>query len=136
MVSNSIITTSIRVLVVDDSAFLIKHVIHVLEDDPKIQIVGQCSDGDEVCPFLSLNKVDIILMDISMERMNGDVATREVKKLFPNVKVIAYSSHHHETYRVHMINCGVKGYVFKSTNLKTVIEIIKSVHSNGDFKFL
>lgn len=120
----------IRVLIVDDSAFLRELVMNVLNDDHQIEVVGLCEDGDEVCPMLSQVNADVVLMDIEMQRMNGDIATKEVLKYFPNVKVIAYSSHHVESYRLRMIQCGVKGYVNKSTPISQVVNIIKSVHSS------
>jgi len=124
-----------KVLVVDDSEFIRNLVVNVLKGDHELEIVGQCADGDEVCPFLSKNKVDVILMDIDMERMNGDVATQEVMKHYPKTKVIAFSAHQSEGYRVRMIQCGVKGFVYKSTDLKTVANIIKYVHGTKAIEF-
>lgn len=126
---------TIKVLVVDDSEFIRSLVVNVLNDDRELEIVGQCADGDEVCPFLSKSKVDVILMDIDMERMNGDLATQEVVKHYPKTKVVAFSAHQSEGYRVRMIQCGVKGFVYKSTDLKTVANIIKYVHGTKPIEF-
>lgn len=124
-----------KLLIVDDSEFIRSLVIKILKRDEELEIVGQCEDGDQVCPFLSKNEVDVILMDIEMERMNGDAATQEVVKHYPKTKVVAFSAHQSEGYRVRMIQCGVKGFVYKSTDLKTVANIIKYVHGTKSIEF-
>jgi DNA-binding NarL/FixJ family response regulator len=118
----------IKLLIVDDSDFLRKLTVAVLSDDIEIEVVGECTDGDEVCGFLESNYVDVILMDIQMKRMNGDEATLLITQKYPDVKIIAYTTVIDNNERNHLINCGIKGYISKSTELFKVSQVIKSVH--------
>ncbi len=118
----------IKLLIVDDSEFLRNLTSAVLSDDPDIEVVGECTDGDEVCDFLSANHVNLILMDVQMKRMNGDEAALKVIQHYPAIKIIAYTTIIDSKERNHLVNCGIKGYISKSTELFKVSEMIKSVY--------
>jgi len=118
----------INLLIVDDSKFIRELVGDFLSEDKQINVVGYCGDGDEVFEFLLNNDVDVILMDYSMKRINGDLATEIVKLSFPHVNVIMFSSHHDEFYRNRSIEVGVSGYVYKSTDLNWIKMVIKYVN--------
>jgi len=119
--------SKVRLLIVDDSDFLRDFLKKGFCLDDEIVVVGECEDGDLVLDFLQKNSVNVILMDFSMKRMNGDVATKQVREFFPQVKIVGYSSHHEEVYRQRMIDSGAMGYVYKSTKIGQVANILKSV---------
>lgn len=81
----------IKALLVDDSAILRKSIKTILDNQPKIQVIGECKDGKEVIPFLQHLKPDVILMDYRMPIVNGIDATKQVKELFPDIKIIGFS---------------------------------------------
>lgn len=81
----------IKVLLVDDTAFVRKSIKLALDNQPEIQVVGECKDGTEVIPFLQHLKPDVILMDCCMPTLSGIETTKLVKDLFPEIKVIGFS---------------------------------------------
>lgn len=81
----------IKVLLVDDSAIIRKSIKTILDNQPEIQVIGECKDGKEVIPFLQHFKPDIILMDYRMPIVNGIEATKQVIELFPEIKIIGFS---------------------------------------------
>lgn len=123
----------IKLLIVDDSSFIRSFVITALANDKELSVVGAVADGDEVLSFVRRNAVDIILMDIGMKRMNGDIATVEVLKEYPQIKVVGFSSYKDQEVRNRMIECGASGYVFKSTPIRHVALVIKSVFDPSFF---
>lgn len=82
----------IKVLLVDDNAIVRESIKFVLDNTLEIQVVGECEDGKEVIPFLQHLKPDVILMDYCMPVLNGVKTTKLVKDLFPEIKVIGFSS--------------------------------------------
>ena len=85
-------TERIRVLIVDDSAVARKVLTHVLESDPRLQVVGTASNGDEAVEAVNQKKPDVVTMDYHMPKMNGLNATRKIMESHPLPIVIVSAS--------------------------------------------
>ena len=117
----------IKVLIVDDSAIIRKSFKELMKDYEQIDVIGECSDGNEVLDFLRSTKVDVILMDIKMKDMNGIEATKLVKEKYPMVKVIAFTMYDEEIFREKMIEAGASAYLLKETEIDEIIDTIQSI---------
>ena len=73
----------IKVLVVDDSRVARMLLVHLLESDPQIHVIGALDDGQATLDFLGGNKPDVVLMDIHMPRLDGFEATRRIMETQP-----------------------------------------------------
>ena len=76
-------TNPIKVLVVDDSAFMRKTITGLLSTDPGIQVIGEAADGLEAIEKVKALHPDIITMDIEMPRMNGLDALKTLMREMP-----------------------------------------------------
>src|SRR3990172_11642520 len=103
----------IRVLVVDDHAILRDGIRSILESQEDIIVVGEASNGEEALDFVSKVIPDIVLMDISMPKMNGLEATRLITEQFPQVKVLILTQHDNREYIAPALGAGASGYVLK-----------------------
>jgi two-component system chemotaxis response regulator CheB len=73
----------INVLVVDDSPVALQYLVHLLESDPQIRVIGTAADGHEAIEFVARTRPDVVLMDIHMPRLDGFEATRSIMQTTP-----------------------------------------------------
>lgn len=123
----------IRVLVVDDHAMLREGVCALLAQHSDVRVVGQASDGLEAVKQTLALQPDVVLMDISMPRMDGLQATREIKAQRPETRVLILTQYESKEYAVALLQAGVAGYILKKAGGAELVEAIRAVHSEGAF---
>ena len=118
----------IKVLIADDQAILADGLKSVLESCPDLQVVGTAKDGFEAVEQTARLSPDVVLMDIRMPNMNGVIATREIKRRFPDVKVLVLTTFDDSDYILSAINNGASGYLLKDTSSSALIDAIKNAY--------
>lgn len=103
-----------RVLVVDDHPLARKAVRTLLEDEPAFEIVGEAASGEEAVERMPVLKPDVVLMDLNLPRMGGLEATRRIKRLMPEVKVIVLSVSDSVQDLFSAVQAGAQGYLPKN----------------------
>lgn len=81
-----------RVLAVDDSSFIRRLVADIINSFEDFEVADSAKDGVEALELLSKNKYDVVVMDVEMPRLNGIETLKQVKKLYPNLPVIMFST--------------------------------------------
>jgi DNA-binding NarL/FixJ family response regulator len=99
------------VLIVDDHAIVRQGLRSVLTSDPELDVVAEAADGFEACQQAALHQPDVVIMDVSMPRLNGPDATRRVLAGSPASKVIALTMHDELAYVRELLHAGAQGYV-------------------------
>lgn len=122
-----------KLLIVDDHKIIRDGLRFMLNHEPGVTIAGECKDGSEVCPFLKENAVDIILMDIRMQNLNGIEATKLVVKDYPEVRVIALTMFNENKYIEEMLQAGASGYILKESGKAEVMAAIDAVARNENY---
>lgn len=120
----------LNLLIVDDNSIIRMSFKYLLNTIINLNVIGECSDGSEVIPFLKLNKnkVDIIFMDVIMKVVDGFEATRKVKEHNPKIKVIGLSSTDYREIVSKMMSCGADGFISKfDVDKQTIITEINKV---------
>jgi len=102
-----------RLLLVDDHAVVRSGLRMLLGSERDVDIVGEASTASEALQAVDQLKPDVILMDIGLPDMSGIEATREIKKKFPKVAIVALTIHEDEEYFFKMLEAGASGYVPK-----------------------
>ena len=121
----------IRVLLADDQAILADGIKSVLSSCPELEVVGIATDGFEALRLMDETSPDVVLMDIRMPNMNGVIATREIKRKNPEVKVLVLTTFDDSDYILSAINNGASGYLLKDTSAPALIDAIKNAYA-GD----
>lgn len=116
----------IRVLLADDQAILADGIKSVLQSCEELEVVGIAKDGFEAVALAEELLPDVVLMDIRMPNMNGVIATREIKRKLPNVKVLVLTTFDDSEYILSAINNGASGYLLKDTSSAALIDAVKN----------
>ncbi len=121
----------IKVLLADDQAILADGIRSVLSSSGELEVVGIASNGAEAVELAERERPDVILMDIRMPGMNGVIATQEIKRRFPEMKVVVLTTFDDSEYILSAIEGGASGYLLKDTSAAALIDAIKNAHA-GD----
>jgi PAS domain S-box-containing protein len=116
----------IRVLLVDDHVVVRQGIGNMLSNEPDIEIVGEAADGQEAVDRARALKPDVILMDVSMPKLNGVEATRIIHGDLPETRIIGLSMFHEGEQADAMFEAGAVKYVSKSGATEAVIEAIRT----------
>jgi DNA-binding NarL/FixJ family response regulator len=117
----------VRIVLVEDHTILREGLRALLSADPDFEIIGEAADGREAVRLVEKQVPDLILMDLSMPRMTGMDAIREIKKRYPATKIIALTVHKTEEYLRTTLQAGADGYVLKDATHNELMMAIQSV---------
>ena len=104
----------IRVLVADDSRTALNSVCRYLEFEGRFEIVGTAFDGARLLQQAERFRPDLVLADLSMPQKNGFEATAELRRSFPELRVLIFSELHGLSLREECLKWGADGFVEKS----------------------
>lgn len=122
-----------RIVIAEDHTILREGLRSLLSSDPDLDIVGEAQDGQEAIRCVEKLKPNLVLMDLSMPRMNGMDAIKEIKKRSPETKILVLTVHKNEEYIVATLQAGADGYALKdSTHIELKIAI-KNVLSGNHY---
>ena len=123
----------LRILLADDHAIVRQGLKLLIDCQPDMKVVGETTDGDGVLQQANVLKPDIVLMDISMRRMNGLVATRSLKREHPEVAIVALTRHDDDTYLEELLRAGASAYVLKQSAPIELLQAIRAVAAGGTY---
>lgn len=126
--------TTISYIIADDHAIFRQGIKFSLSEDNSLQCIGEAGDGDELMKLLHNGLPDVILMDLKMPGTDGVAATKEIKRLYPGIKVIVLTMYDDEQYIIHMLDIGANAYLVKNTEPSEIINAIHTVFQN-DYYF-
>lgn len=124
-------TQAIRVLVVDDHTIVRAGIRLVLQAEPGIEVVGEAGDGQQAIAQTEALQPDVVLMDLAMPGISGLEATREIKRRWPQVQVLALTMHRSDDYLFRMLEAGASGYVLKGAETGDLIAAVRAA-ARGD----
>ncbi len=117
----------ISVLLVDDHAMFRAGIKALLEQEGRVDVVGEASSGDEAVDLVRKLKPDVVVMDLSMPGSNGLEATRRIAALELNTSVLVLTVHAEEEYLVPVVEAGASGYLTKTSADTDLLEAIRVV---------
>lgn len=116
-----------RLLLVDDHAVMRAGLRFVLEAKTALAVAGEASDGEEAVALCRKLRPDVVLMDITMPKMDGIEATRRIKAEMPETAVLVLTSHVAEDLLMEAVAAGAAGYVLKGSGYQEVVGAVEAV---------
>jgi DNA-binding NarL/FixJ family response regulator len=122
-----------KVLLVDDHALIREGLRSLLEKQPEIEVVADVDDGRKALDLTRELSPDIVIMDVTMPRLGGIEATRQITAEFPTVKIIALSIHSKRRFVSDMLSAGAAGYILKECLFDELVQAIEVVAAGGRY---
>jgi len=118
-----------RIVIAEDHTILREGLRSLLSSSPAFEVVGEAEDGREAIQCVVKYKPDLILTDLSMPRMDGMEAIREIKKQSPKTKILVLTVHKAEEYILNTFKAGAEGYLLKDSTHSELMIAIKNILS-------
>ncbi len=115
-----------RLLLVDDHAVVRSGLRMLLSAESDVEIVGEASTAAQAMESAGIVKPDVILMDIGLPDLSGIDATREIKKRYPEISIVALTIHEDQEYFFKMLDAGATGYVPKRAAPEELLVAIRA----------
>ena len=122
-----------QIVIVEDHTILREGLRSLLREHEDLDVVGEAADGRSAIRCVLSKLPDLVLMDLSMPKMNGFEAIKEIKKQRPEVKIIALTVHNTDEYILMTLQAGADGYVLKDATHDELLMAIRQVLSGKQF---
>ena len=116
-----------RVLVADDHAMIRKGLISILRPHEEFEIVEEAADGNEAVEKALQTRPDVVVLDLSMPRLNGLEATRRIHKALPSTRILILTMHDDEEYVLRTVRAGASGYMVKDGAVAELVTAIRAL---------
>ena len=116
-----------KIVVAEDHKILregLKSLLRTIED---LEIIGEAADGLEAIRCVEKYHPELLLLDLSMPKMNGISVIRDIKSRFPETKILVLTIHDSEDYILEAFHAGLDGYCLKDANYSELLNAIRSV---------
>ena len=123
----SLNTQTVRVLIADDQTLFRVGLARLLEEDPRVEIVGQAGDGAEAVKLAGTVMPDVILMDLKMPNVDGIEATRQILAKHPGVKVLLLTTFEADNHVIQALKAGASGYILKDSRPDSIVSSLLAV---------
>jgi DNA-binding NarL/FixJ family response regulator len=123
----------LQILLVDDHEIVREGVKLLVNSQSDMKVVGEASNGEIAIKKTGELNPDIVLMDVSMPELNGMKATRRIRRLYPNVKILTLTRHTDDGYLQQLIQAGANGYILKQSAPNELINAIRVIGAGKSY---
>ena len=117
---------AIRVVIADDHNVVRKGIRDLLLDEDDIAVVGEARNGHEAVDLATALQPDVVVMDIAMPEMTGVEATRQVRALAPDVRVLVLTAYEDDPYIYGLLDAGASGYILKTAESREIVRAVRA----------
>lgn len=126
-------TQRYSILIVDDHPIVRKGIRTVLESNPWLEIVGEASDGEEALEMAKKLHPQLAIVDLTMPKMDGLVATGKIREEAPETEVLILTMHYDDELARDALRCGARGYVVKTDADQELLAAVERIRQHGTF---
>jgi len=121
------------IVLADDHALFRQGVRKIIEDVDDLKVVGEASDGLELLELLKKSKPNLIILDIAMPNLRGLEAAREIKGLYPQIKILLLTMHKKKDFLQQGLEAGVDGFLVKEDADTALLQAVKAIQRGEKF---
>jgi DNA-binding NarL/FixJ family response regulator len=125
----TVATKAARVLIADDQTLFRAGLGRLLNEDSRLEVVGQALDGQDAVKQALKLKPDVVLMDLKMPVMDGIEATRQITEADPSIKVLILTTFETDSNVIQALKAGASGYVLKDSSADAIASSVVAVMS-------
>ena len=118
---------AVRILVADDHTLVRESLVSVLQAAGDLQVVAQAADGIETIEKAMATRPDVVIVDISMPRLNGIEVVRRLREALPETRVLVLTMHQEEEYVLHVVRAGAAGYLVKDSPAAELVTAVRNL---------
>lgn len=126
-------TGSIRILLVDDHPVLRAGIRQLLGQEPDFQVIGEAGDGCAAVEMAAALRPDVVLMDVSLPKLGGAEATKQILAASPRLKVLALSDHEEPALARMLLDVGASGYALKRSACDELVRAVREVAAGASY---
>jgi len=123
----------VRIIIAEDHTILREGLRSLLSSNSGFEVVGEAEDGREAVKCVAKFKPDLILTDLSMPKMNGMEAIREIRRESPETKILVLTVHRAEEYILATFRAGADGYLLKDSTHSELVMAVRKVLSGKHY---
>lgn len=120
-------------MIADDHKLFAEGLSAILSEHPNFKIIGMASNGKEVLHLLNNQVPDILILDLNMPVLDGEIAAEKIRQLFPAVKIMVLSMYYTEKLAIKLEGIGVMAFVQKDTDAETLFRIISGLQRSEKY---
>ncbi|MET9118054.1 response regulator transcription factor [Streptomyces longwoodensis] len=125
----------IRILLADDHALVRRGVRLILDQEPDLQVIAEAGDGAEAVDRARTHDLDLAVLDITMPRLTGLQAARELAAVRPGLRILMLTMHDNEQYFFQALKAGACGYVLKSVADRDLVAACRAAMRDEPFLY-
>lgn len=123
----------ISILIADDHRLIRETWTYILNRDSRFKVIGSCSNSEEAVKMSGKKHPNVVLMDINMIPFSGIEATRQIREVSPDTRIIGVTMHSQPAYAKKMMQLGASGYVTKNSSTEEMVNAILEVSLGNKF---
>ncbi|HEV2980057.1 MAG TPA: response regulator transcription factor [Solirubrobacteraceae bacterium] len=124
-----------RVLLADDHALVRRGLRLILDAEPDLEVTAEAADGDEALRLANADELDLAIFDISMPRMTGLQAAKELHARRPRLPILILTMHESEQYLHEALRAGASAYVVKKVADRDLVEACRATLRGEPFRY-
>jgi two-component system invasion response regulator UvrY len=123
----------IRVFIADDHAIVRHGLRELLSSCGDMQVVGEASDGRQLLNIADSVECDVVILDLSLPKVNGPEVLKRLKQVRPNLAILVLTMYPEDQYAVALLRSGASAYLCKDRPSSELLEAIRRVAAGGTY---